>query len=105
MKREPIKINLHNQTYTLYEFCRLYELSYATAYRYYQKGLRDKNLFDTLVKQKYSKVSVLGKSFASLKSASRHFNIPYTTFLRKYKNGDLQSYVAQHNRNFKENPQ
>lgn len=105
-KQETLKIHLHDQTYTLNEFCKLYDLSYATAYRYYQqKGLRDSKLFDALVKQKYSNVSVLGKSFSSLKSASKYFQVPYTTFLRKHKNGTLQDYLAKHNRHFKENSQ
>lgn len=106
-KKTILKINLHSQTLTLSEFCKLYDLSYSTAYRYYQKGLRDQKLFDALVQQKYSSVSILGKSFRSLKSASKYFHIPYTTFLRIYKNGTLKEYVAKHSHNhhLKENPQ
>lgn len=100
-KNNILRITLHGRTYTLNEFCKLYEFSYSTAYRKYQQGLRDEKLFDALAEGKFSKYVVLGKPFRTLKEAANHFSIPYTTFLRKYKNGTLSNYL--HNKQIEDN--
>lgn len=96
-----LKITLHGHTYSLNEFCQMYDFSYATAYRKYKQGLRDQELFDALAEVKYSQYLILDRHFRSLKAAAHFFKVPYSTFLRKYRNGTLNQYL--HSSKRKEN--
>lgn len=89
MKHRKLLVKLHGQTLTLNAFASAYGIPYSTALRYYNRGFRNEQLFETILQKRFSTIQVKGRTFKTKKEAAQYFNMSYSTFLRKMQNKQL----------------
>lgn len=84
-KHKPLIIRLHGRKLRLSEFCRIYQLPYATARRYYLKGYHDDELLQKMLSIRYGNYKFGNLKFKTKRQFANYLNISVTT-LNKYLN-------------------
>lgn len=81
---------VNHKSYSLRGLASKYNLIPSTVSRLYKKGFRDAELLQQAKKSTRKSIVINGKTFSSKRAAAIYYQIPYTTFFRHLKNGDLE---------------
>lgn len=81
------KVYIDNREYSCKSLARHYNLSYSRVYRLYHKGYRGEKLLQSA--QEDRSILINGQRFKSKNAAASYFQIPATTFYRRFNAGTL----------------
>lgn len=81
------KVYIGDKEYSCKSLAKHYNLSYSRVYRLYRKGYRGEKLLQ--LAQVDRSILINGQQFKSKNAAASYFQIPATTFYRRFNAGTL----------------